>query len=160
MRRAVRWFAASAAAVALLAPPAARALPPSVSVASAYYFHFVPGWDPTANPSYDPNHPDNDTLSQTLTKAELHITQGSRLLFVNADTFALHDIVAVHAYGETPLFANQTVFPSGDPDIGGMNFGQASFVEGVETLPAGHRYAFICGVHGDLMSGFLYVDPQ
>ena len=115
-------FVALAALIGVTSP--ARATP--ATVVTAAYYTFWPG---------DVRWPE----------LQLHMTQGSTLVFANLGTEAPHNLTE---------FRDPPRFSSGEP----LDPGKTAVVQGAETLPPG-AYPFVCRVHPDLMNGLLVVDP-
>jgi plastocyanin len=129
----------------LLGAAGARATTANVPVVFAEYYTYFPGYQHVCSPD-DPACPPDDTQAK-LERAELHITQGTTLMFANLDPDAFHTVTAEHEQASSP------VFDSGDP----IPAGQVASVAGTETLAPG-RYVFWCELHTNLMRGTLFVD--
>ncbi|MCA1832911.1 MAG: hypothetical protein ABR548_00560 [Actinomycetota bacterium] len=79
---------------------------------------------------------------------ELHVFQGSQLVFVNADPLGAHAV--------TSEDTDTRGYPLFNADA--INMGLAADVSGVSALAPG-RYPFYCYVHAPSMTGVLVVDP-
>ena len=119
----------AALAAVALALPVAPARAQPVTVVTTFDYQYIPG------------HTDGDV--------PLQITEGGQLLYLNTDYFGWHTVTsfATNANGD-PLFTSDWI-----------GLGEASWVDGVESLAPG-AYAFYCTTHGTtVMSGVLEVVP-
>lgn len=133
MRRAVLSSGLAAAAALSAAPPPASAAVPSAVVAAAGVQYHVVGTKPVE---------DGD--------AHVTVTQGTTILFVNADPIAPHTLSAV------PDEFDHYAFDSNDGEPTAP--GKYATVDGMESLAPG-TYRFQCKVHTNLMNGEITVVP-
>jgi plastocyanin len=84
---------------------------------------------------------------------EVEMTQGTALLFANADPLAPHTLTSV----DWDLVNDRPWFDTGGGES--TQPGGSSYVEGIETMPVG-RYQFQCRVHSSTMRGWLNVVPR